>query len=179
MPVNILKFVSLLSLAILTCSFTASPANALSLDISPNDAHHLGHHGVAKKKRADSNQARPASCSVAASAAKQILPSSAPAATKPTTTTTKPVSTPLATSPPSCGGKGKVGLGWANGDDGALKNFITPKVSVCGSLRFVLLQKNSHLLCFQYLFMEPVETRWDGCPWFGIRAYALGNQTNC
>jgi len=51
------------------------------------------------------------------------------------------------------------------------------------SLRVVLCVcsfiKNSHLLSFQYLFVEPVETRWDGCPWFGIRTYALGNQTNC
>jgi hypothetical protein len=130
MAAKIFNLVALSSLAILACSFFASPANALSLDTSPNYARHLGHHQViAKKKRADTKRCkpRPASSSVSPSAGKQIPTSSPPTAPK-TTTTNKPASTPPAT-PPSTGGKGKVGLAWANGDDASLKNFVTNKVS--------------------------------------------------
>jgi hypothetical protein len=128
MAAKILNLVALSALAILSCSFAVSPVNALSLDTSPNYARQLGHHQViAKKKRADTRRCKPRpSSSVAPSAAKKSA-SSPPAAPSPTTT--KPASTPPATPPPSSGGRGKVGLAWANGDDGALKNFVTNKVS--------------------------------------------------
>jgi len=133
MAAKLLNLVALSSLAILACSFGAAPVNALSVGSSPNHARHFGNHQlIAKKKRSNTARCKPRPSSSAVS-------SSTPAA-KPSVSSKKPQATPKVTptpppAPPSGGGNtghaggGKVGLGWALGDDPSLKNFVTSKVS--------------------------------------------------
>jgi hypothetical protein len=137
MAAKILNLVAISSLAILACSFGATPANALSIDTTPNFARHFPHHGAALKKRATSRRCKPRSSSLAGSSTKV---SAAPSSTKAVVPTTTPKADPKPTSakptptpsppPPSNtgGGGGKAGLGWANGDDSSLKNFVSSKV---------------------------------------------------
>lgn len=137
MAAKILNLVAISSLAILACSFGATPANALSIDTTPNFARHFPHHGAALKKRATSRRCKPRSSSLAGSSTKVSATPSSTKAVVPTTTPKadpKPTSTkPKATPTPapvsnSGGGGGKAGLGWANGDDSSLKNFVSSKV---------------------------------------------------
>jgi hypothetical protein len=139
MAAKILNLVAISSLAILACSFGATPANALSVDTTPNFARHFPHHGAALKKRATSRRCKPRSSSLAASSTKvSAAPSSTKAADpiatpkadpKPTSTKPKPTPTPQPAPPTNNGGGGgKAGLAWANGDDSSLKNFVSPKV---------------------------------------------------
>ena len=130
MAVKLFNLIALSSLAIIACSFGASPANALSVESSPNHARHFGHHQpIALKKRADTRRCKPRpSSSSAKPPATQTPVRQDQAAPKPTSSP-QPASTPAASTPPPSSGKGKVGLAWANGDDAALKNFVTSKVS--------------------------------------------------
>lgn len=143
---KLLNLIALSSLAILACSFGASPVNALSVD----SQHHArspvrGHAILAKKKRASTAKRckpRPVSTAVSSAVGKPTT-TPAPPAPKPTSSkaaapqTTKPADNGGGSSTPnngggnsgSNGGAGKVGLAWAQNDDKALANFKTSKVS--------------------------------------------------
>jgi hypothetical protein len=135
MAAKLLNLVALSSLVILACSFGPTPANALSIDSSPNFARHLGHHQLlAKKKRSSTTgRCKPRPSSSALSSSKPVAtPHSSSQKAAPTTS--KAASTPASTPASNAGssgqaGGGKVGLGWALGDDPSLKNFVTSKVS--------------------------------------------------
>ena len=139
MAVKLFNLIALSSLAIIACSFAPSHVVALSIDSSPNYARHLGHHhAIAHKKRADSKRCKPRPVSSSSPpVSKPTPPKQDQPAPKPATT--KPASTPAPAAPPASAGKGKVGLAWANGDDGSLKNFVTSKVSTCDFFLLLLL----------------------------------------
>lgn len=119
------------SLAILVCSFGASPVSALT------DSHMMrarGHDSIAKHKRASSTKRckpRPTSSTIVSASTKTSPTTTSSLATvtpTPTHTSTKPSSTsaPAPTSsapssPPSTGKK--VGTAWANGNSPSLANF--------------------------------------------------------
>ena len=154
-----LKFLNLLTistLAILACSFTASPVNALA-----GSGHHnvgrlpiRGHDSIAKRKRdTSSKRCKPRSVSSAEASTTVPAPETTSLAAVTTTkaaasttkaaatTTAKPhttssashavATTSAASSSSSSGsnGSGKGGLAWPNGNQSYLKNFKTSKVN--------------------------------------------------
>jgi hypothetical protein len=133
MAAKLLNLVALSSLVILACSFGSTPANALSIESSVNHARHLGHHQLlAKKKRSSSGRCTPRpSSSAVSSSTLAASPTPHSSSQKPAATTSKaaPSPTPTPSSGSGQAGGGKVGLGWALGDDPSLKNFVTSKVS--------------------------------------------------
>jgi len=148
---KLLNLLAVSSLAILACSYGATPVNALTVDThfiarSPNRDHAV----LAKKKRATNSKRckpRPVSSSVVSSSSIVVKPTVQPTPTptqsppKPATTKTPPPATTPSTGGGSTtpsngggnsgsnGGIGKVGLGWPINDDNALANFKTNKVS--------------------------------------------------
>jgi len=123
------KFINLLaisSLAVLACSFGATPVTALV-----TDTHHIrdisvhGHGAMAKRKRATSNTQRCKNrpSSTHPKATPKPSPKSDPA---PTTLSSHSKPSPT---PSSSGGEhGKVGLAWANGPSMDLKPFVNKNV---------------------------------------------------
>eukprot|EP00753_Platysulcus_tardus_P017719 PLAT6468.1.p1 GENE.PLAT6468.1~~PLAT6468.1.p1 ORF type:complete len:401 (+),score=-6.10 PLAT6468.1:124-1203(+) len=140
--IKLLNLLAISSLAILACSFGATPANALATDrhhIARSAAH--GHDGLARRKRDNAAskrcKARPSSSAAPApSSSSDPAPSSsqAPAPTSDAPANNQPASTSAAPAPSatytSSGntGSGKVGLAWPNGADDSLKNYKTDKV---------------------------------------------------
>lgn len=141
-PANLLNLLAASSLAILACSFGATPVNAVSVDTS-HFARHAGrgHAAIAMKKRgASGKRCKPRPTSTIGQVTsviptpKPTTPATTKAADQPKPTTTKAPapSPPPSTPPPSNGGGGgKVGIAWALGEDASLKNFKTSKVSPC------------------------------------------------
>ncbi|KAF8076205.1 glycosyl hydrolase catalytic core-domain-containing protein [Lyophyllum atratum] len=141
---KLLNLLAVSSLAILACSYGATPVTALTVD-----THHVGrspahaHAGLAKKKRAaNPKRCRPRVSSTVVKPTVAPTTAPAPVTTKPATTkpaTTKPPAPTTSSNPPpptngggntgSDGGVGKVGLAWPQDDDKALANFKTGKVS--------------------------------------------------
>ncbi|KAF9469066.1 glycosyl hydrolase catalytic core-domain-containing protein [Collybia nuda] len=139
-PTKLLNLIAYSSLAILACSFGATPVNAVSVDTSHFVRHAgRGHAAVAKKKRgASGKRCKPRPTSSLGQVTSANPTPSPPVSTKvtpppqPTTVSTKaPAPSPPPSNPPpsSGGGNGKVGIAWALGEDPALKNFKTNKVS--------------------------------------------------
>lgn len=135
MAAKLLNLAAVASLAILACSFGTTPANAVSLDMSPNHARSFGHHQlIAKKKRATTGRCkpRPTSSSVAVVSTTSIKPVTTTKAAAPTTTkktSTKASATPTAAAVPISGnnGNGKAGLAWINPSSVSLAPFVTEK----------------------------------------------------
>ncbi|TFK56114.1 glycoside hydrolase [Heliocybe sulcata] len=138
-PVKLLNLLAISSLAIVACTFGATPANALATEhyqFARHAAH--GHEGLARRKRDSAAskrcKARPSSSAAPApSSSSYEAPSSAPAATTPAPAPSQPASSSQAPAPStsvvSSGntGSGKIGLAWPNGGDDSLKNYKTDK----------------------------------------------------
>jgi len=125
MASKLLNLIALSSLAILACSFGATPVNALSVDSSVH-ARSLGHHNlVAKKKRAESRRCKPRPASTSTTT---TVSTTSKAPTAPSTQPNPPPPPAPAPPPSTGGGGGKVGLAWNNGNQNNLGNFVTKKV---------------------------------------------------
>jgi len=122
---SFINLLAIFSLAVLACSFGASPVTALATDYHQvRDIIPYGHGAIARRKRAVSNNFK--RC--------KHRPSSTPhnpnKGHKPASTTHKPTST---STPPSGGssgpaGGGKVGLAWPNGPSQNIKPFVNKHV---------------------------------------------------
>ncbi|KAF5388205.1 hypothetical protein D9615_000226 [Tricholomella constricta] len=145
---KLLNLLAVSSLAILACSYGATPVSALSVDTHQFPRSPIrGHAILAKKKRAaNGKRCKPRPSSAPAPPASVPKPTTPPPPPPPAT---KPASTkaPAPTAPStgggggsstptnggsnsgSNGGVGKVGLAWPIDDDRALANFKTNKVS--------------------------------------------------
>jgi len=143
-PIKLLNLLAISSLAILACTFGATPANALATEHHQFARHAVyGHDGIARRKRDNAAskrcKARPSSSAPSSSTSSYVAPSSTVKATKAAPTTLAPSyqkvssssAAPASTSAASSGntGSGKVGLAWPNGDDSSLKNYKTDKVN--------------------------------------------------
>ena len=137
-PLNFLNLLAISSLAVLACSFGATPVSALVTDRHYiRDTPALGHGAIAKRKRATSDNSkrckqRPSSAEPSHTPKPSSKTSSkgkddgkSDGKSEPTSSSTKPSSTPV--SSPS-GGGGKVGLAWANGPQQDVKPFVNKNV---------------------------------------------------
>ncbi|TFK76087.1 hypothetical protein BDN72DRAFT_831533 [Pluteus cervinus] len=146
---KIVNLLAVTSLALLASTFSATPANALSLESHAVRHAHRSHANILlNKKRTSGNSGR---C--------KIRPSSSPVASPAETSqgnqggdngqnsggnnnnndgsaTSPPPPPPPSASPPpppppppSGGGRGKAGLAWPQDDDNALRNMVGPKIS--------------------------------------------------
>jgi hypothetical protein len=133
-PVNFVRLLTVLSLALLNISFGTLPTNALAVEHShmARGINHA-HAGVAKKRGDSPKQCKPRPTAT---------PSTQPVAayTPPASPTPSHSSSPSTSSsqvsnnynPPSSGsssGSGKVGLDWSNWEEMSLCNFITSHVT--------------------------------------------------
>lgn len=155
-PFNLPNLLAIASLAVLACSYGATPVTALSLDPHANNrqfAH--GHSALAKKRRSGlskrcKTRAAPTASTTSTSAVHATSTSVKAATTTQAavavaaTTSTKKSSTKAASTKASSSAKassttvsssgwtgGKVGLAWPNGDDDSLKYYKTDKTSQC------------------------------------------------
>ena len=126
---KLFNLVALSSLAVLVCSFSASPANALAAD-----GHHMlkvkrthAHDAVAKRKRQSGQRCKPRPTSSSSDASTPEQTPSSSDSVPATTSSSAPAQT---SSAPSSNGDAKVGLAWANGDVDYIKNFITSKTKL-------------------------------------------------
>jgi len=142
---KLLNLIAVSTLAILACSFGASPVTALSVDTTHLAARGHGHAALAKKRRGNNAKRckpRPASSSAGKPATTPNSPSNttqpAPATTaKPAPATTTKASTGGSSSgsgtnnqggnTSSNGGVGKVGLAWVGNNGAALSHFKSDK----------------------------------------------------
>ncbi|PPQ77341.1 hypothetical protein CVT25_010923 [Psilocybe cyanescens] len=194
MASKLINLIALSSLVILACSFGPAPANALSIDTSPNHhARHLGHHQLlAKKKRADSRRCkpRPSSSAVVAST-KSVAPTTSKlpvVVTTPAVPTTTPkavvpaapkttAAPPVVNKPPPATNSGaKVGIAWPMGDDPSLKNFKTNKVSYLYTWGpYKPSQSDALGYDFMAMFWGPKDiSAWTSLVKPGYARYALG-----
>ncbi|KAG6833748.1 hypothetical protein H0H87_001180 [Tephrocybe sp. NHM501043] len=138
---KLINLIALSSIAILACSYGATPVSALSVDTHHLAARSPSHALLAKKKRSTNSKrckARPppsaSSTPVATTVAKPTT-TPAPATTKAAASPVKAAATTTKASTGSTGGstaadgKGKVGIAWPQDDDKALAFFKTDKVS--------------------------------------------------
>ena len=144
---KLVNLFALASLAVLVCSFSAQPVNALSVEPAHHLARSIGrNHGQIAKKKRSSKAKRQSSKRCVAKASSSLVassteaaptssstPDSTPAAqaqeTQAATTpaaspTPSPTSTTITPTPVSNDGK-KVGLAWPNGPDPSLSQFVT------------------------------------------------------
>ncbi|KAG5637051.1 hypothetical protein H0H81_005963 [Sphagnurus paluster] len=141
---KLLNLLAVSSLAILACSYGATPVSALSIDnhhLARSPAH--GHAALAKKRRASSKRCKPRpTSSLSSSAGTTTTPPATPPAPPKTTPPASSSSTKAAPAPTSSAGSGggggnsgsnsgsgKAGLGWPQDDDTALINFKTNQVT--------------------------------------------------
>jgi hypothetical protein len=123
---KLLNLIALSSIAILACSYGATPVNALTVDHHARSAGHA-HLAIAMKKRGKRCRPRPTSSVVKPPATPTPVPTSPDATSQaPAPTPTKGGSNPPPPPPPPppSNGRGKVGLGWPQDDDRALANFV-------------------------------------------------------
>lgn len=144
---RLLHFLALSSLAVLLCSLSLAPVNALSVDSShlARRAPHA-HDVIAKKKRATSSTKRckprpSAAASSLALAAAKSTPVTSTQAPAPTTAKAKPKETPASTPAPAPSPKpsptpapappsgGKRGLGWDSSSSSTLADWHHGEVS--------------------------------------------------
>lgn len=162
MAAKLLNLLAVTSLAIVACSFGATPANALSANHNAHAAKsHLARaHGTMSKKKRSTNakrcKTRPASSSLVASSTKadtsstKVATSTKPADVQATTSSKKATSTkaPAATTAPAApapavnSGNGKVGIAWANSNDIAIKPFKGPN-------------SGWYFLSFHFIYLNP------------------------
>ncbi|TFY79635.1 hypothetical protein EWM64_g4374 [Hericium alpestre] len=127
MAAKFFNLIAISTLAILACSFNASPVNALSVERHAARAFPHAHEVIAKKKR--STSAAPA---LKPSSSPAPKPSSSPAAKPAQTSSSQPAaSSPASKAAPANnnGGGGKAGLAWPNGDSNTLKQWKTAKTN--------------------------------------------------
>lgn len=146
--IKFLNLFALSSLALLACSFGATPVNALSVEgIHARDVSAHGHAAIAKRnaKRDSTSTVNGKRCKVRSSSAAPA-PTSASSSKKAAapSTSSKPASTKAAASTSKSSAKAsstsssaksvstaststgkKVGLAWANGDSNTLSNFVS------------------------------------------------------
>jgi len=120
---KLINLLAISSLAILACSFGASPVSALSVDTGSHVVRRapVGHHAaLAKKKRGNNSKRckpRPTTSSIAVTPTSTPTPKASTAAPK--TSAAPPPPPP----PQSGGGGGKVGIAWDDSDTTPLANF--------------------------------------------------------
>jgi hypothetical protein len=135
-PIQFLNLLAVSSLAILACSFGASPVTALV-----TDGHRIrdalpahGHGAIAKRKRATGTTAKRCKPKPKSSTTPKPVSNPKDSSKKdskkdtPKSSSTSSSAKALSTSYTAPSGDGKVGLAWANTDDPAIKNFKTDKV---------------------------------------------------
>jgi len=126
-PLGFLRFVTVVSLAVLQASFDALPVNALAVEHG-----HLGrglshaHADIAKKRDSPSSKkCRPRPTTSPKPAADNVPAPSTPShSTQPASTTTSS-QPPPANTPSSSGGGGKSFLAWSNNEQGSLEHFVS------------------------------------------------------
>lgn len=114
MSSKLINIILLAAIAILACSFSATPSNALSVD-SQNVVRHIprAHNAIAKRKRASGRR-----CKNRSSSSAQPTPTHS--------SNQKPKVKPQSNDGPSYNGpqgKGKFGLAWPNGPDSSLSDW--------------------------------------------------------
>ncbi|KAL6299131.1 glycosyl hydrolase catalytic core-domain-containing protein [Sparassis latifolia] len=132
MPTNkILNLIAIASVAILACSFAATPVNALSTG-GHHLARHPSHDGLIKrnknkKRQSQRCQPRPSSSDSPTPSSTDVAPSSTYIPPPDTTwsPSPSPSPTPSPTPTPSPSGSGKVGIAWPDSDDSTLSQFVT------------------------------------------------------
>jgi hypothetical protein len=173
-PLGFLRFVTVVSLAVLQASFDALPVNALAVEHG-----HLGrglshaHADIAKKRDSPSSKkCRPRPTTSPKPAADNVPAPSTPShSTQPASTTTSS-QPPPANTPSSSGGGGKSFLAWSNNEQGSLEHFVsnnpacvhsfilsgsflTPRVgSTTGTLRNIPRTILAHLLRYLKLWIS-------------------------
>lgn len=179
--IKFLNLFALSSLALLACSFGATPVAALSVEgIHARDVSAHGHDAIARRKRTETTTVDGKRCKVRSTSAPAATPSSSKKTTQATTTpaaskaaSTKAASTKAATSSSkkatsssksssavaskstgsATSSSKKVGLAWANGDSPNLSNFVTSHTNLYVSYAFVDIKLANFIQ--KHLYMEP------------------------
>jgi hypothetical protein len=173
--IRLLNLLAVSSLAIMACSFGATPVNALSSDLHHVSRHMArGHDALAMRKRSSRSGSK--RCKPRPSSLAPAEPKATPKSDPPQKSGNKG-GAPSGPPPASHGNTGgKFGLAWANGDGPDLAKYKTGKYSPSVGCLSVIYFPRLNIL--QYLHVEPFLSLQREIAGLQLHPDALGSEAN-